>query len=98
MASAASINNPMLYCLANNVQVRKEGWGLLFYSQTQHRIFFLRSKNLLFPDYFEGAWTLNNLLEAVVTRTQSNVNAIEPILQKLLDSLLKSGMIVHELL
>jgi putative mycofactocin binding protein MftB len=87
----------MFYRLAENVQVRKEIWGLLFYSQTQHRLFFLRSKDLLFTDYFKGTWTFNSLAETVVARTQSRVEAVKPVLQKLHDSLVKSGMIVHEL-
>jgi len=82
--------------LAGNVQVRKESWGLLFYAQTQHRIFFVKSKNWLYPHYIDGTWTFERLVQDVAARTPTADN-LEQALRKLTDNLLKNGMIVHVL-
>jgi putative mycofactocin binding protein MftB len=82
--------------LAKNVQVRKENWGLLFYAQTRHRIFFVKSGDWLDPQYFNGTWTFERLVQDVTARTHTADN-LEHTLRKLTDNLLKNGMIVHEL-
>ncbi len=86
-----------MFHLARNVQVRKESWGLLFYAQTQHRIFFVKSGDWLYPRYFDGTWTFERLVQDITARTLKADNLIEPTLRKLTDNLLKNGMIVHEL-
>jgi len=86
----------MAFRLAKNVQVRKESWGLLFYAQTQHRSFFVKIKNWLYPHHFDGEWTFERLVQDVAARTPTADN-LEQALRKLTDNLLKNGMIVHEL-
>ena len=44
----------MRYRLARGVQVRKEDWGLLFYSQGESKIYFAKSADWLYPVYSEG--------------------------------------------
>jgi hypothetical protein len=87
----------MVFRLAENIQVRKESWGLLFYAQTQHRIFFVRSGDWLYPQNFDGTWTFDCLVKDIAGRTEAATNPIERTLRKLTDNLLKNGMIVHEL-
>ena len=87
----------MVFRLADNVQVRKESWGLLFYAQIQHRLFFVRSRDWLYPYYFDGTWTFDHMVEDVSARTENSSDIIEKNLQKLTDSLLKNGMVAHEL-
>lgn len=91
MASAASINmdqtQPIIsgqmktqkcYILAPGTQVREEDFGLLFYSMSGPRLYFLPSGQWLSPKFFEGQEFLErwlnqqNCLEAldVTHRTQ----------------------------
>ncbi len=87
----------MAYHLAENVQVRKEIWGLLFYSQTRHRILFVKSLDYLCPFYFDGNWTFDRLMEDITRRTGASKNIIEGNIKKSIDKLVKNGMIIHEL-
>jgi hypothetical protein len=87
----------MFYRLANNVQVRKEGWGLLFYSQIQHRIVFVKSRDWLFPRHFDGTWSFELMVKDITLRTKAGAENIEHRLQLSLDNLLKNGLIVYEL-
>lgn len=87
----------MVFRLADNVQVRKEGWGLLFYAQSQHRLLFVGSREWLYPYYFDGNWTFKHIVEDIAVRTENPSDIIEKNLQTLTDNLLKNGMVVHEL-
>jgi hypothetical protein len=57
--------------LVNGVQVRKQNWGLLFYTQTQHRLFFVRSRDWLFPQHFDGTWNSENLVKDISLRNRA---------------------------
>jgi putative mycofactocin binding protein MftB len=82
--------------LAKNVQVRKENWGLLFYSQTQDRVCFVRSGDWLYPQHFNGTWTFDGLVNDITCRIGTSAEVIERSIQKLTKSLMDSGMIVNE--
>lgn len=86
----------MVYRLAENVQVRKESWGLLFYSQAQHRVYFVKSKDWLYPQYFDGTWTFGCLVCDIAKRMGTSAKVIERSIQKLTTPLVKSGIIVNE--
>jgi putative mycofactocin binding protein MftB len=86
----------MLCRLARDVQVRKESWGLLFYSSAKHKLRFVRSGDLLYPYYFDGAWTLERLVDDVARRKVNSVNAINPSIQRLVKNLVDSELIVNE--
>jgi putative mycofactocin binding protein MftB len=83
--------------LEKGVQVRKESWGLLFYEQERHRLYFIRSGNWLLPHYFDGTWTPDRLIEDVSGRTRLATDRVELNVRKLTDKLLENGMITHEL-
>jgi hypothetical protein len=87
----------MLYRLAEGAQVRKESWGILFYTQAQHRVCFVGGGDWLHPRYFDGTWTFDSLVGDVAKRMGTSAKAIEPSIQKLTARLLDSGMIVNEL-
>ncbi len=87
----------MGYHLVEFVQVRKESWGLLFYSQNQHRLFFVKSSNWLEPRHFDGTWNFASLVNDIATRTGTAADKVKPTLQKVTDNLVKNGMVVHEL-
>jgi hypothetical protein len=87
----------MAYRLAQNVQVRKEKWGLLFYSPTKHRIFFVRSLDYLYPHYFDGTWNLEGVIQDISRRTGASISLIEGNIRKSIENLLKVGMVVNEL-
>jgi hypothetical protein len=83
--------------LANNVQVRKEDWGLLLYSQPQHKACFVRSGHWLYPQYFDGTWTIDGIIDDVARRTGTPAEIIERSIQKLAKHLTDNRMIVNEL-
>ena len=87
----------MAYRLSDGVQLRKESWGLLFYSQKQHRLFFVKSREWLFPFHFDGTWTFDRLVKDIAQRTGNATDLIESNLHKSIDNLLKNGMVTHEL-
>ena len=82
--------------LANNVQVRKENWGLLFYLEKRHKVFFVRSGDWLHPEHFDGTWTLGTIVDDIAKRTNTPAEIIERSLPKLTDRLLKNRMIIDE--
>ena len=87
----------MAYRLAKGVQVRKEDWGLLFYAQGEHKIYFVQSGDWLYPPYFDGTWTFDSLVCDIAKRMESSVKAFECSIQKLTMYLVERGIIVDEL-
>jgi putative mycofactocin binding protein MftB len=96
MTNSAPVENMGLR-LAEMVQVRKESWGLLFYSQTQHRMFFVRSGKLLTPARFDGRWTFETLVADVARKQPDQAKNLNATLKKLIDNLVKNGMVINEL-
>ena len=82
--------------LVKNVQVRKESWGLLFYSPARHGVGFIKSGDWLYPRYFDGTWTFNSLVSDIVRRTGTPAEIIERSMQKLSKYLVSNRMIVDE--
>jgi putative mycofactocin binding protein MftB len=87
----------VVYRLADRVQVRRESWGLLFYSSDRHKLRFVRSGEWLEPHHFDGTWTLSRLAENIAGHSNKPVEVIQPSVQKLLDRLVEGGLIVNEL-
>ena len=83
--------------LANNVQIRKESWGLLFYSQAKHKVCFVRSGDWLYPQYFDGTWTFDSLVGDIAKRAGIPAEIIERSIQKSINHLMDKGIIVNEL-
>jgi hypothetical protein len=83
--------------LADNVQVRKESWGLLFYRPSPHKLCFVRSGDWLYPAHFDGSWTLESIIVDISRRTSAPVEIIERSLPKLTDRLIKNQVITHEI-
>ena len=82
------------YRLAEDVQVRKESWGLLFYRQREHKVYFIRSGEWLMPEHFDGTWTLETLVEDINKRTGALVENIETALPKLTERLTANRMLI----
>ncbi len=82
--------------LADNVQVRKEAWGLLFYVEKRHKVFFVRSGDWLHPEHFDGTWTFDGIVNDISERTDTPAEIIERSLPKLTDRLMKNRMIIDE--
>jgi hypothetical protein len=82
--------------LAKNVQVRKEDWGLLFYSPARHGVCFIRSGDWLYPRYFDGTWTFDDMVDDISERTETPTKPIEQIMRKLIPNLVERRMIVDE--
>ena len=77
----------MRYTLAPGTQVREEEFGLLFYTMTGPRLYFLSSGDLLGCGFFEGKWTLGQWIEqhcdpnavtrARITALEKNLNHLQ---------------------
>ena len=91
-AFAGSIRMPCR--LADNVRVRKESWGLLFYAPPRHKVCFVKSGDWLSSQDLEGDWSVAGLAQAIAGRTGQPVAAVERTLLKLTESLAASGMVV----
>jgi putative mycofactocin binding protein MftB len=87
----------MAYRLAENVRVRKERWGLLFYSPPNHKVCFVKSGDWLSPDNLAGEWTVTGLAARIAERTGTPAEVIERPLQKMTGQLTNSRMVVDEL-
>jgi hypothetical protein len=82
--------------LAENVQVRKEDWGLLFYSPARHGVCFIRSGDWLYPQHFDGTWSFGDMVVDIAERTETPSQPIERAMRKLIPSLVERRMIVDE--
>lgn len=87
-----------MVCLAENVQVRKESWGLLFYSQPRHKLSFIRSGNWLEPEHFNGDWSLEEMATDIAMRIGKPIESVREPLSKVAGRLIENGMIVDGLL
>ncbi|MFC1942558.1 hypothetical protein ACFLWU_05005 [Chloroflexota bacterium] len=87
----------MVCRLSENVQVRKESWGLLFYSSARHKVCFVRSGEWLYPHYFDGTWTVDVLITDIARRLNTPAEIIERSIKKLTSHLTDSEMIVNGL-
>jgi hypothetical protein len=85
----------MIYHLAKGVQVRKEDWGLLLYSQAESKIYFVKSGNRLHPAYSDGRFQPDSLRCNEADSTDSSDFMPHPI-QKLISHLIERGLIVNE--
>ena len=83
--------------IAPDVQVRKESWGLLFYLQTPHKLCFVRSGDWLFPEHFNGTWTLERIVDDITRNTGAPSEVIERSVSKLIKHLASNGIIVDEI-
>jgi len=83
--------------LADNVQMRKESWGLLFYMQSRHKVCFVRSGDWLYPEHFDGTWTFEDIIDDIAGRTDTPAEIIERSLPKLTDHLTGNRVIVNEI-
>jgi hypothetical protein len=86
-----------VYRLAENIQVRQESWGLLFYSQLGHKIVFVKCFDWLQPKHFNGTWALTDIVNDASARTGTSSGLLDCALRKSIDNLLKNGMVINEL-
>ena len=86
-----------MVCLAENVQVRKESWGLLFYSQPRHKLCFVKSGRWLEPEHFNGNWSLDGLAADIAGRTGKSIETVKSTLTKLTGNLIENRMVVDGL-
>jgi len=75
------------YCLREGIQVRREKFGLLFYSYNGPRLYFVPSRELLEEDFFAGERTLGEVVESLHRRHQWPRPWIADRLEQVLDGL-----------
>lgn len=86
----------MTYRLADNVQVRQESWGLLFFHQRDHKVYFIRSGDWLHPGHFDGSWTEESIIEDISRRTGNLAENINKALPKLTERLTSNRILLDE--
>jgi putative mycofactocin binding protein MftB len=78
------------YKLARGSQVREEDFGLLFYRMNGPRLYFISSGDLIFPDFFQGDVTFEELID------KNNIDeAGISALRKALSQLSEKGVIIE---
>jgi hypothetical protein len=83
----------MSFRLADNVQVRQESWGLLFYRPAPHRVCFVKSGDWLKPAHFDGTWTFAGIVAEISQRNGAPPEIIGRSLSPLTDHLVKNRVI-----
>ena len=82
------------YMLASGTQVRKEDFGMLFYTMAGPRLYFLSSGQALEPDFFEGRVTLDQWLSR--RKMQDSVSKARLLkIEKSLNQLKEKGVILE---
>ena len=80
--------------LASGTQVRKEDFGMLFYTMAGPRLYFLSSGQALEPDFFEGRVTLDQWLSR--RKMQDSVSKARLLkIEKSLNQLKEKGVILE---
>lgn len=88
------MNQEKKYRLATGTQVRQEDFGLLFYTMSGPRLYFLPVKQWVAPDFFEGRFSLSGWLE----KNESPVKEAGKLYQKIetcLHQLKEKGVILE---
>jgi putative mycofactocin binding protein MftB len=86
----------MIYRLSRGIRVRKEDWGLLFYSQAKNKIYFVKSGDCLRPLYSDKTLQSDFLYydnDGTVTSSKTPERSV----QKLITHLVERGIIVNEI-
>lgn len=86
------------YRLQSGVRVRKEKFGLLFYSRNGPKLTFVYSGQWIRPDFFSGRFTLSEWLdhERLKARKEMNEDLLKAI-ETLLSRLVNKGLIIETL-
>jgi putative mycofactocin binding protein MftB len=82
------------YKLASGTQVREEDFGLLFYSMTGPRLFFMSSGDLINSDFFQSKMTLEQWVGKQVGRDVVKTHAVSE-LENCLRRLTERGVILE---
>jgi putative mycofactocin binding protein MftB len=82
------------YKLAPGTQVREEDFGLLFYSMTGPRLFFMSSGDLITSDFFQSKMPLEQWIRKQVGRDVMETHAVSE-LKNSLRRLTEKGVILE---
>ena len=82
------------YALSSGTQVRKEDFGLLFYTMSGPRLYFLPSSDILPASYFDGKTELNSWLSNYQTSQSLSEKQIRGLAEALAQ-LVEKG-VIHE--
>ena len=82
------------YRLALGTQVRKEDFGLLFYTMSGPRLYFLPSDKLLEPHFFNGEIALDQAVNQKSVEESISTSRISSLI-KALHQLKEKGVIIE---
>jgi len=82
-----------VYSLTDGVQVRKEKFGLLFYNYRGPRLYFVPSKDLLDPKFFDGQLKADELIKNIHAAHPWPLDWVEKWVGQILTMLENKGLI-----
>jgi putative mycofactocin binding protein MftB len=82
-----------VYRLNSGVQVRAEKFGLLFYDYRGPRLYFVPTKNLIDPAFFDGGQTVENLTASICACHRQPHRSSRLWVQQVLAQLEQKGLI-----
>jgi hypothetical protein len=86
------------YRLHKGVRVRKENFGLLFYSRNGPKLTFVHSGSWIHPDFFSGHFTLKEWLKSKrLCDSEEKFPGLESKISRALSKLADRGLIVETL-
>jgi putative mycofactocin binding protein MftB len=82
-----------VYCLEEGVQVRKEKFGLLFYNYRGPRLYFVPSKDLIDPQFFDGRMKTDALINRIYDAHPWPLTWVEKWVAQILTMLENKGLV-----
>lgn len=82
-----------VYSLTDGVQVRKEKFGLLFYNYRGPRLYFVPSKDLIDPKFFDGRSKADELIKNIHAAHPWPLDWVEKWVAQILTMLENKGLI-----
>jgi putative mycofactocin binding protein MftB len=82
-----------VYCLKEGVQVRKEKFGLLFYNYRGPRLYFVPSKDLIDPHFFDGRLKADALVKSIYNANPWPLAWVEKWVAQILTMLESKGLV-----
>lgn len=87
------MNSPIIYNLAEGVQVREERFGLLFYNYRGPRLYFVPTQDLIDAEFFNGHQSADQLVESICTKNNLSRAKIQDQIMQVLGILENKGLI-----
>lgn len=93
LESPGAVQSNMSFKPADGVQVRTEGFGLLFYDYRGPRLYFVPSKDLIDVGFFSRRQSVSELIASICNRKECTKALVEERITQVLAKLEDKGLI-----